>query len=494
MRLSQLTNCLWKTRKLRSLHLLLALQPETPKSNLTGYSRDSPYIFGQHDRDFRECLQLRWRNLSCSLVLILAMAAYPSPVAAYSVLTHEELVDLAWNDSIRPLLLSRYPGTSQASLNEAHAYAYGGAAIQDMGYYPFGKEFFSDLTHYVRTGDFIASLFRNARNVDELAFAIGALSHYLGDSTGHSECINPATAVEFPRLARKYGEAVTYEQNPHAHVRTEFAFDIDQLTHRRLAPAEYLRHVGLQVPRGQVERAFYETYGLRLHEVLGPERPAIRGYRSAVRSFIPRFAHAETVLHGRGFPPDADDAAFQAFERQVQQAPFQHWDGTRHHAGFVTHMLAFAMVVLPRIGPLSDLAIRGPNKQTESLYIHSVDDTMTQFRSVLRELEQQPGSPVTLPNRDLDTGELVKPGAYALTDKTYAVLLQKVTADPADAVPAGIRRDLLKFYSDPNAPIVTKKDDDAWKRVERELATLRQMPTRTPHDGFVAQGRQPAGE
>lgn len=416
------------------------------------------------------------------------MAAQPSPVQAYSVLTHEELIDLAWKDSIRPLLLSRYPGTSEAALQEAHAYAYGGSAIQDMGYYPFGKEFFSDLTHYVRTGDFIASLFRNARNVDELAFAIGALSHYLGDNTGHSECINPATAVEFPKLARKYGEAVTYDENPHAHVRTEFAFDIDQLSHQRLAPAVYLRHIGLRVPRAQVERAFYETYGLRLHQVLGPERPAIHSYRSSVRSFIPRFAHAETVLHGRRFPPDPDDAEFQAFEQQVQQAPFQHWDGTRHRAGIVTHLLAWAIVIMPRIGPLSDLAIRGPNKQTEKLYIHSVDDTMAQFRSVLHGLQQQPDAPVTLPNRDLDTGELVKPGAYPLTDKTYAVLLRKVTADPADAVPAGIRRDLLNFYADPNSPIVTKKDDGVWKQVERELATLRDMPTRSPeHDGFMAE-------
>jgi hypothetical protein len=427
--------------------------------------------------------------LSCAFVLILAMVVYPSPATAYSVLTHEELIDLAWKDSIVPLLLNRYPGTSEAALNQAHAYAYGGSAIQDMGYYPFGKEFFSDLTHYVRTGDFIASLFRNARNVDELAFAIGALSHYLGDNTGHSECINPATAVEFPKLAHKYGEAVTYDEDPHAHVRAEFAFDIDQLSHRRLAPAAYLRHTGLQVPRAQVERAFYETYGLRLHEVLGPERPAIRSYRSSVRSYIPRFAHAETVLHGSGFPPDPDDAAFHAFEQQVQQAPFQHWDGARHHAGLVTHLLAFAILIMPRIGPLSDLAIRGPNKQTETLYIHSVNDTMTQFRGVLRELKQQPESPVTLPNRDLDTGELVKPGAYRLTDKTYAVLLQKVTADPAEGVPAGIRRDLLNFYSDPNAPIVTKKDDGAWKQVQQELAILREMPTRTPHDGFIAEGK-----
>src|ERR1700758_1529268 len=207
---------------------------------------------------------------------------------AYSVLTHEELIDLAWNDSIRPLLLAKFPGATETQLREAKAYAYGGSAVQDMGYYPFGNQFFSNLTHYVRTGDFIASLFRHAHNPNELAFAAGALSHYLGDNIGHSECINPATAAEFPKLERKYGESVTYDENPHAHVRTEFAFDIDQLNHHRLAPAAYLQHVGLKVPRKLVERAFFETYGLPLHEVLGPEIPAIRSYRTSVRSWIPR--------------------------------------------------------------------------------------------------------------------------------------------------------------------------------------------------------------
>src|SRR6202007_423606 len=139
---------------------------------------------------------------------------------AYSVLTHEELIDLAWNDSIRPVLLARLPGATEEQLAEAHAYAYGGSAIQDMGYYPFGKRFFSNLTHYVRTGDFIAWLFHNARTLDEYAFAVGALSHYLGDSIGHSQAVNPATAFEFPKLKQEFGDSVTYGESPHGHIRT----------------------------------------------------------------------------------------------------------------------------------------------------------------------------------------------------------------------------------------------------------------------------------
>lgn len=424
----------------------------------------------------------------CCVLLTFAVILLPLRAPAYSVLTHEELIDLAWDDSIRPLLVARYPGISATALNEAHAYAYGGSAIQDMGYYPFGKQFFSNLTHYVRTGDFIASLFRNVHNADELAFAIGALSHYLGDNTGHSECINPATAVEFPGLARKYGESVTYDENPHAHVRTEFAFDIDQFSHHRLAPAAYLRHVGLKVPRSLVEKAFYETYGLPLNEVLGPEIPAIRSYRSSVRSIIPRFAHAEDVLHRHHFPQDVDNEAFQQFARDVQKADYQrHWNGSRKEAGFITHVVAVFILILPKIGVVSDLSIRGPNPETEQLYVRSVNDTMSQFRDILHNLQKQPNAPIVLADRDLDTGGLVRPGGHALSDETYAALLKRITARPDRHVPVGLRRDLLAFYSDPNTPIVTRKNRKAWAQVQQDLATLREMPLREAEQpGIVA--------
>lgn len=429
-------------------------------------------------------------KIVCS-VLLIALLVSPVPAPAYSVLTHEQIIDLSWNDSIRPLLLSRYPNTTEAELEVAHAYAYGGSAIQDMGYYPFGKQFFSNLTHYVRTGDFVAALFRDAHNVNELAFAIGALSHYLGDNIGHSECINPSTAIEFPKLAKKYGKIVTYDESPHGHIRTEFAFDIDQMKHHRLAPAAYMHHVGLKVPRHLVERAFYETYGLPLREVLGPEAPADKSYRWSVRSFIPRIAHAEVVLHGKDFPPDTVDAQFEVFAKQVQDADFQeHWAAERHGPGFVTHLVAFVIVILPRIGPLSDAAIRGPNAKTEQWYVKSVNDTTTQFRAMLHGLQQQPESRITLANYDLDTGNPVRPGAYPLTDETYAALLKKLTADPGRPIPSGVRSNVLTYYSDPNAPIVTKKNQKAWEHVQQELGSLREMPTRPAgKDGLLAIGQ-----
>jgi hypothetical protein len=237
---------------------------------------------------------LRWWAWKAMLVLTMSFCGV-THAAAYSILTHEELIDLAWNDSIRPLLLARFPAATEAQLVKAHAYAYGGSAIQDMGYYPFGKKLFSNLTHYVRTGDFIACMFRNARTIDEYAFAIGALSHYLGDTIGHSQAINPATGIEFPNLSNKYGKSVTYGESPHGHIRTEFAFDIDELSDAAFAPMAYLRFIGFQVPRKFLEHAFLETYGFDIHEVLGRAHPALRSYETWVRSFVPAFAEAEVV-------------------------------------------------------------------------------------------------------------------------------------------------------------------------------------------------------
>ena len=184
----------------------------------------------------------------CKMTLLFVVMLYGSHAVSYSVLTHEELIDLAWNESIRPFLLARFPGATEAQLREAHAYAYGGSAIQDMGYYPFGKTLFSNLTHYVRTGDFIACLFQNARTLDEYAFAIGAcLTTWATPSATPRRSIRPPP-VEFPKLERKYGHSVTYGESPHGHIRTEFAFDVEELTDLAFAPPAYLRYIGFKCP------------------------------------------------------------------------------------------------------------------------------------------------------------------------------------------------------------------------------------------------------
>jgi hypothetical protein len=443
---------------------------------------------------------MKFARLSAFVLLILSLPLASRPAAAYSLLTHEQLIDLTWQDSIVPLLLSRYPNLSPADLDHARAFAYGGCVIQDIGYYPFGDRAFSNLTHYVRSGDFVVSLFRNASNANELAFAVGALSHYIGDSVGHSEATNLAVPVEFPKLRAKYGPVVSYEEGERQHVQTEFAFDIDEIAHRRVAPLRYLRHIGLKVPVRQLSLAFYQTYGLTDFAGHRAHRFKVREYRWAVRTFIPRIAYSVTVLHRDREPADPNTPdSIEIVKEAAAINALYHWDSYRgKKPRFETYLLAGLLWLLPKIGPLSLVAVKGPDQATEADYMHSVAQSTATLRFVLSSFTpvaarrappsgaialatpfgtQDPHHP--LPDRDLDTGRVVQPGGYALTDSTYANLLHRIAQAPAQPIPPGIKSDIEAFYADPNAPITTKKNPAQWAQVQADLKTLASMPTST---------------
>jgi hypothetical protein len=465
------------------------------------------------------CKMKRGRSqmrIMLALVLLLAVL-FGRRANAYTLLTHEALINLNWQNSIVPLLLSRYPNLTTAQLEEARAYAYGGCVIQDMGYYPFGDKSFSNLTHYVRSGDFVVNLFRNAHSADELAFAVGALSHYVGDSIGHSEATNLSVPMEFPRLRAKYGREVNYAEGERQHVQTEFAFDIDQIAHHRMAPVRFLRHIGLKVPMKQLALAYYQTYGLSDEFSPRQRRFNVREYRFVVHSFIPRVAYAITLLHRHNEPaePETPDAA--EIDKEVAVVATENdWQKYSRHAGIGTYMLAGFLYILPKFGPLKLIDVKGPTLATETEYLHSVvESTAIMHRMLVRFTPPKPahaptaraGDPVSknqcpqaipaittanpnsqldsrdprhpLPNRDLDTGRVVQPGGYPLTDSTYANLLQSLAHRPTQPIPPGIKQDIQAYYANPNAPITTKQNPAQWAQVQADLATLAGMPTST---------------
>ena len=444
-------------------------------------------------------MTMRWNQVRTVVLLLLVLpVASRRDAAAYSLLTHEQLIDLTWQDSIVPLLKSRYPNLTPADLDRARAYAYGGCVIQDMGYYPFGDGFFSDLTHYARTGDFVLALFRNAHNANELAFAVGALSHYIGDSIGHSQATNRAVALEFPKLAERYGKNVNYAEGRHQHVQVEFAFDIDQISKHRLAPLGYLRHIGIKVPVRQLALAFYETYGLTEDfNASQGRRFNIRTYRFATRTLIPRVAYAVTLLNRNHEPPEPDTPDAVEIEKEsAEAATLYNWAAYRKKPGVETHLIAGVLWVLPKVGPLAMVAVKGPSEAAEADYMHSLVSATTIMRERLAlftptEARQPlpasatsstatlgpPDAKHPLPNRDLDTGQVVKPGGYPLTDQTYAELLHRLTRNPDQPIPPGIKSDVQAYYSDPNAPIITKRNRKAWAQVQADLKTLAAMPT-----------------
>jgi hypothetical protein len=448
------------------------------------------------------------------LALVLALPA-GRRAAAYSLLTHEQLIDLTWRDSIVPLLLSYYPTLTPAELEQARAYAYGGCVIQDIGYYPFGDPAFSNLTHYVRSGDFVVNLFRNAQNPNELAFAAGALSHYLGDTIGHSVATNRAVAIQFPKLRKKYGPVVSYAEGRHEHVQTEFAFDIDEIAHHRMAPIRYLRHIGLKVPVRQLALAYYQTYGLtETFSIAKGRRFNVAGYRFAARAFIPRIAYAVTLLHRSSEPVEPVSPEIAEIEKEAATvAAENHWDHYRHKAGVGTYTLAGLLFVLPKVGPLKLVAVKGPSATTEADYMHSLALSMSALRETLARFT--PPSPLNarpaeqaasadrmnpmwiprhpLPNCDLDTGQVVQPGGYPLTDSTYARLLHRLTQHPLQPVPPGIKEDILAYYAHPDLPITTRKNREQWAQVQADLVKLDHMPTSTEPAPYPTYGEDVDG-
>jgi hypothetical protein len=396
----------------------------------------------------------------------------PPSCSGYSVLTHEAIIDAAWKESIVPVLLKRFPNATPEELLQAHAYAYGGAIIQDMGYYPFGNAFFSDLTHYVRSGDFVLALIEESRDLNEYAFALGALAHYAADNSGHPIATNRVVAMTYPQLAKKYGPVVTYEDKPSAHMKVEFGFDVDQVAKGHYAPKAYHDFIGFEVSKTLLERAFARTYSLDMSSVFFRVDLAIGSYRHAVSTVIPRTTKVAWHLKRREIQHGDPSETKTKFVYNISNSGYRkEWGDVYEKPDFFARFKAFTLYLVPRIGPFSALGYHPPTPAVEQMYMHSFNETLDHYRLLL--VAQQEGT-LRLPNDNLDTGGVTGPAVYRLTDETYANLLSKTSGKP---ISDALRRDMLAYYADLGKGFATKKDPEAWQKVLRELDRLKAMPT-----------------
>jgi hypothetical protein len=410
-----------------------------------------------------------------TLLLICVLAVAPV-CSGYSVLTHEEIIDLAWKDQIVPLLRARFPKASDEDLRKAHAFAYGGSVIQDIGYYPFGNAVFSDLTHYVRTGDFVEALIRDSQDLNEYAFALGALSHYVSDIHGHPY-INLAVGIEYPPLAHLYGPAVPYDVDHKAHLRTEFGFDVLQVAKGRYAPEDYHNFIGFEVAPDLLERAFYDTYGLKLKDVMPNEQLAIGTYRRSVSNIIPQMTRVALLVKGDQLKQEIPDFNRQRFLYHLSQAEYRKsWGGDYKQPGPGARVLATVFKVAPKVGPLRAIDFKEPTAKTEDLYFKSVDQTVDAYRKSLEEVKN--GHP-EWPEIDLDTGKPTKRGEYPLADATYRELLDQLAADNFAHINEPLRENILKFYEGFTFPKPGTRIDhcvaERWRQTWTELTRLRSM-------------------
>jgi len=399
------------------------------------------------------------KMLAGSLSIVVALVAAP-PASAYSVLAHEANIDAVWDSAIQPLLQRRFPGLTPQQLLDARAHAYGGSVIQDIGYYPFGNKFFSNLLHYVRSGDFVETMIRDAQDVNEYAFALGALAHYAADNTGHPEAVNRAVALMYPKLRAKFGDRITYVQARSEHVIVEFSFDIVQVAAGSYVSDAYHSFIGFQVATPVLERAFRETYGLEMKDVFGDEDLAISTYRRAVSEIIPELTRAawrdKHDAIARLVPGVTEEKFVYRYSRQQYDKEF---GGRYWKPGLLARFLGVLYRILPKIGPLKPLSFKAPTPDAEKLFTESLRDTRERYRAALASTGS---GRLNLANTNFDTGKPSVYGEYRLADETYADLMKKLEDRNFASVPSGLPANIKQFYSRSTPP----------KKVQKLLAAL----------------------
>ena len=424
---------------------------------------------------------MRWLRNSAALGL-LALFAVPSAYS-YSVLTHEAIIDSTWDSAIKPLLLKRFPAATAEELEHAHGFAYGGCIIQDLGYYPFGSKLFSDLTHYVRTGDFVLNLINDSQDLDEYAFALGSLAHYAADNNGHPIAVNRAVPMFYPQLGVKFGKVVTYADDPITHAKTEFAFDVFQSAKGRYASAAYKKFIGFEVSKLLLDRAFQDTYGMRLEKVFMNIDLAIGSYRHAVGTLSPAMTRVAWQDKKQEIRKDDPSATRKTFLYNLSRSDYRkNWGDTYTKPGIRSKFLALVFRAVPKVGPWRALAFERLTPETEKMYMASVNSTIDAYRKLL--LEQGAGR-LKLPNVNLDVGVQTPPGKYTLADAAYAELLYKTAGHYPELSPE-LRSDLLAFYGNLSGPNSCKSNDKTWARVLKELDELRAADNDLRHPTVAA--------
>ncbi|MGH9377782.1 MAG: zinc dependent phospholipase C family protein [Terriglobia bacterium] len=433
--------------------------------------------------------------------LLFLCLSLSSSLYGYSVLSHEALIDAAWNPFIVPLLLKRYPGSTAAELREAHAYAYGGSVIQDMGYYPFGNRFFSNLAHYVRGGDFIEALLRDSQNVDDYAFALGALSHYAADNNGHPIAVNLSVPDLYPKLRRKYGKVVTYEDDPKAHIMVEFSFDVAEIAGAGYLPRTYTNFIGFEISKPLLERAFQQTYGLNFKDLFLNEDLAIGTYRRGASEIVPRLTQIAWKQKKNEIRRSGRRAARRQFVYRLSRRNYERqwgndyklpkfflrrwtyrWQfGARQaQMGLLARILVFFFELLPKVGPLRTLKFKPPTPQTRKLFVKSFDDVVARYEALLT---AEGANRLALQDKNFDTGKPTQAGAYQLADQTYAQLLDRLASGHFKGVSPELRSHILAYYTNLNAPIATKENPKKWRQTLQELTALKSTATAIPIAG-----------
>lgn len=417
------------------------------------------------------------RALGC-LALAITLLFSAREASAYSLLSHEEVVDMAWPRYLVPLLQKRYPGLTPAQLTECHAYAYGGSVIQDMGYYPFGSKEFSDMLHYVRTDGFVAALLRDARTPQEYAFALGAMAHFYGDTVGHPT-VNIITGEEYPRLRRRFGRIVTYDEDATAHLRNEFGFDVVEVAHGAYSQQNYRDFIGFKVAEPLLNQAFEDTYGMPISDLLGHEGLSIESYRYSVSRLIPEMTKIALAGYGDQIQRADPSRAKTEFLYRLKRTDYEREYGKHYQRPTIgARIFALFLDLIPKVGPFSGLKLHLPNGEEQTQYLANINAVENAYRSEIEAIAatRSGNVPPSLPELDFDTGAPTAEGEYKLADLTYAKWVERLARESNAHITPGVAADINHFYANPQAKDALKKHPRKWAKFEAALSEVRKKP------------------
>lgn len=405
------------------------------------------------------------------VITIFCIIASRSDSYAYSVLTHEAIVDASWQQSLLPLLKLKYPGTTDSALTEAHGFAYGGAIAPDMGYFPFGSKFFTNLVHYVRSGDFVNVLLDEAKDVNEYAFALGFMCHYMADMHGHFLATNRAVPIVYPKLMKKYGKVVTYEEDKTSHKRIEFSFDVLQVANGNYATKAYHDFIGFHVSRSLLERAFLKTYGLDINKVFGSLSLSIEAFRFSVKNLFPALTRSAWVIKKKEILKLQPTASSRSFKFKMNRRNYYHQFGKKQEKpGVIATSFGWLIRVLPKLGPLKSLKLKAPGPQAEKLFIQSFDTTLLYVADAMKTLRT---GTFHFTNIDIDTGNKTARGEYKMADVNYCKLLLNLRDDKFEYLTTSLKQNIISFYSVQDTVLIYKEKSKDLRKVNSALEELK---------------------
>jgi hypothetical protein len=405
------------------------------------------------------------------IIFLIINISIPVSTKGFGILTHEAVIDASWEKLIVPLLKKKFPGSTSEQLQEAHAYVYGGSIIPDIGYHPFGSILFTHLFHYVRTGDFVEALIDEADSLNEYAFAIGALCHYIADSYGHPIGTNRAVPLLFPNLKKKYGESVTYEQARIKHVRVEYGFDVLQTAKGKYVSDSYHNFIDFKMSEPVLARAFLKTYGLELKSVFNSFPISVETFRFTVKSIIPEMTRDAWKIRKSTINKLNPLATEENFYYKMKRKDYNKEYGRKF--SLKSAFLSVILGVFPKVGPLAMFRFKEPTPEVEELYNKSFQIVVKNYTVALNRLMAGENS---FQNVDLDTGNKISRDEYNHVNKTYAKLLLRLKKNKFENVDSDLKNNIIAFYTHKKAdsPLEENekvKEDDKLERALNELRT-----------------------